>query len=325
MRVLIIGASGFIGTKLATRLAADGRLGSEVILSLTLADVTVPEDAPQPSVGIALDLTDSAAVSSALKRYMPDVIFHLAAVVSGDAETNFDLGYSVNVGGTRNLLDAVRSAGTAGDGPPYRPRLVFTSSLAVFGSPLPRSVPDGQLRTPRSSYGTQKAACELLVEDYSRKGHVDGISVRFPSIAVRPGAPNLAASSFISGIVREPLAGLGAVCPVPPDTECCVASPGAAVGYLLRAARLSGTELDGSRTLSVPGLTVSVAEMIEALGRVAGEEVAGLIRHEPDPFVAGIVASWPRHMEATRARALGFRGDDSYDDIIRAYMKEDRA
>ena len=325
MRVLIIGASGFIGTKLATRLAADGRLGSEVILSLTLADVTVPEDAPQPSVGIALDLTDSAAVSSALKRYMPDVIFHLAAVVSGDAETNFDLGYSVNVGGTRNLLDAVRSAGTAGDGPPYRPRLVFTSSLAVFGSPLPRSVPDGQLRTPRSSYGTQKAACELLVEDYSRKGHVDGISVRFPSIAVRPGAPNLAASSFISGIVREPLAGLGAVRPVPPDTECCVASPGAAVGYLLRAARLSGTELDGSRTLSVPGLTVSVAEMIEALGRVAGEEVAGLIRHEPDPFVAGIVASWPRHMEATRARALGFRGDDSYDDIIRAYMKEDRA
>ena len=321
MHVLVIGASGFIGTKLTNRLAADGAIGDTPITHVTLADVIPPtmplEDVPFGIDTIKFDITDPASIAEVLSG-KPDYIFHLAAVVSGDAEKNFELGYAVNVEGTKLLLEAIRADAN------YTPRLVFTSSLAVFGPPLPAVIPDSQACTPKSSYGTQKAMCELLVEDYTRKGFLDGISIRFPTITVRPGAPNKAASSFISGIIREPVANMPAVCPVSLDTRCAVASPKASVGFLIRAATLTADEVgDGPRTFNMPSLTVSVKEMIASLERTTGKHATELIKHEPDPFIMKIVNSWPQEIEAARAKALGFEPDTSYDTIIETYIDED--
>lgn len=263
MNVLIIGASGFIGRRLGDQLARDGKLigddDCKIIAKLMLADKVKPElprdesdDATQVK-RVEVDITDPASVQTILQD-TPAVIFHLAAIVSGDAETNFELGYKVNVDGTRVLLDAIKVM----EG--YTPRFVFSSSLAVYGPPMPDIIPDDYATTPRGSYGTQKAIVELMLEDYTRKGYVDGVSIRFPTIAIRPGKPNKAASSFVSGMVREPLSGLEAPLPVNMDFRHTVASPQVAVDYLLRAATFH-PEQPGDRTLQMPGVSLTVKEM----------------------------------------------------------------
>jgi nucleoside-diphosphate-sugar epimerase len=246
------------------------------------------------------------------------VIFHLAAIVSGEAELEFDKGYRINMDGTRSLLEAVRSAG-------HCPRLVFASSIAVFGAPFPDAIGDEFFHTPLTSYGTQKAIGELLVSDYTRKGFVDGISLRLPTICVRPGAPNKAASGFFSSIIREPLAGREAVLPVAESVMHWHASPRAAVEFLRHAATLDTAAVGPRRALTMPGLAVTVAEQIAALRAVAGDAVVARIRREPDPFVERIVAGWPRRFDARRALALGFRPDASFEEIVRIHVADELA
>ena len=248
----------------------------------------------------------------------PDVIFHLAAIVSGEAEADFDKGYRVNLDGTRQLFEAIRKVG---DG--YTPRLVFTSSIAVFGAPFPEAIGDEFFETPLTSYGTQKAISELLLADYTRRGFMDGVGIRLPTICVRPGKPNKAASGFFSGIIREPLAGHEAILPVDEDVRHWHASPRSAVGFLVHAAGLEGTRLGTRRTLSMPGVSVTVAEQIAALRKVAGDAVAERIRHEPDPTIMRIVEGWPRNFAPERAIALGFRAETSFEEIIRAHIEDE--
>jgi nucleoside-diphosphate-sugar epimerase len=247
----------------------------------------------------------------------PEVIFHLAAVVSGEAEADFDKGYRVNLEGTRQLFEAIRKEGG------YRPRVVFTSSIAVFGAPFPEAIGDEFLSAPLTSYGTQKAIAELLLSDYSRRGFFDGIGIRLPTICVRPGRPNKAASGFFSGIIREPLAGEQAVLPVPETVRHWFASPRAAVGFLLHASRMNLEQLGARRNLSMPGISATVGEQIEALRRVAGEKAVKLIRREPDPAIQRIVAGWPQNFDARRAAALGFRADSSFEEIIRIHLQDE--
>jgi nucleoside-diphosphate-sugar epimerase len=301
VRTLVIGAAGMIGRKLAARLPGDGRL----------VDVV-----GAPEVEVA-DLAESG-VAAALVADRPELIFHLAAVVSGEAEADFDKGYRVNLDGIRLLLEAIRHVG---DG--YRPRLVFTSSIAVFGEPFPDAIGDEFLAAPLTSYGTQKAIGELLLADYSRRGFVDGIGIRLPTICVRPGAPNRAASGFFSSIIREPLRGEEAVLPVPDDVRHWFASPRAAVGFLLHAAELDTQLLGNRRSLTMPGLSATVAEEIEALRRVAGDEAVRLIRREPDEAIMRIVAGWPRNFDARRALELGFRAEASFEEIVRAHVEDE--
>jgi nucleoside-diphosphate-sugar epimerase len=244
------------------------------------------------------------------------VIFHLAAIVSGEAEQEFDKGYRINLHGTMNLLESVRKAGN-------KPRLVFTSSIAVFGAPFPEKIGDEFFQTPLTSYGTQKAIGELLISDYTRKGLLDGISIRLPTICVRPGAPNKAASGFFSNIMREPLAGKEAVLPVSEDVMHWHASPRAAVGFLLHAATIDGNKVGPRRALSMPGLAVTVGEQIAALRKVAGDKVVARIKREPDAFIQGIVAGWPRNFDTRRAIELGFKPDASFEEIIRIHIEDE--
>jgi D-erythronate 2-dehydrogenase len=248
----------------------------------------------------------------------PELIFHLAAVVSGEAEADFEKGYRVNLDGTRRLFDAIRNIGSG-----YRPRVVFTSSIAVFGAPFPEAIGDEFLSAPLTSYGTQKAICELLLSDYSRRGFFDGIGIRLPTICVRPGKPNKAASGFFSGIIREPLAGQEAVLPVPETVRHWFASPRAAIGFLLHASRIDTARLGARRNLSMPGISATVGEQIGALRKVAGEDAAKLIRREPDATIMRIVEGWPRNFDASRAAALGFRADASFEEIIRAHIEDE--
>jgi nucleoside-diphosphate-sugar epimerase len=248
----------------------------------------------------------------------PELIFHLAAVVSGEAEADFDKGYRVNLDGTRQLFEAIRRAGGN-----YRPRVVFTSSIAVFGAPFPEAIDDEFLNAPLTSYGTQKAIGELLLSDYSRRGFFDGIGIRLPTICVRPGKPNKAASGFFSGIIREPLAGQEAVLPVSESVRHWFASPRAAVGFLMHAAQLDTTKLGNRRNLSMPGICATVGEQIEALRKVAGDQAARLIRREPDPTIERIVSGWPQNFDASRALALGFRADSSFEEIIRIHLQDE--
>ena len=309
--ILIIGAAGMLGRKLAQRLA-DGH-------QLLLHDIVAPESPPGAEARcFASDISEPGA-AAALLESRPDTIFHLAAVVSGEAEADFDKGYRINLDGTRHLLEAIRHVGGG-----YRPRLVFASSLAVFGAPLPDVIGDDHVLTPLSSYGTQKAIGELLVSDYSRRGFVDGIGIRLPTVCVRPGKPNKAASGFFSGIIREPLNGQEAVLPVPTDLRHWFASPRAAVGYLLHAATLDLAALGTRRMLTMPGISVSVAEQIEALRRVAGDAAVARIRHEPDPAILAIVTTWPRAFDAARALALGFVPDAGFEAIVRIYQEDDQ-
>ena len=250
----------------------------------------------------------------------PDIVFHLAAVLSGEAEADLEQGYRVNLDGTRLLLDGIRTAGGG-----YAPRVVFASSIAVFGTPLPDVIGDDQALTPRTSYGTQKAIGELLLTDYTRRGILDGIGIRLPTICVRPGKPNRAASGFFSSIIREPLNGEEAVLPVPDDVRHWHASPRAAVGFLVHAATLDGGALGEHRCLTMPGVSVTVAEQIAALQRIAGDDAVRLIRREPDETVTRIIASWPRSFDALRARSLGFTAETSFDEIIHAHIEDELA
>lgn len=317
MHILIVGAAGMIGRKLAQKLADTGMLNGQSITEMTLFDVVEPI-APSGFDGLAHLLTGDLAnpqTAFELVTGKPDVVFHLAAVVSGEAEQDFEKGYRINMGGTQNLLEAIRLSG-------FCPRFLFTSSLAVFGTPLPDVIPDTFNATPRSSYGTQKAIGELLVNDYSRKGFIDGISLRLPTIVIRPGSPNQAASSFFSSILREPLKGEPAVLPVPKRTRHWFASPRMAVGFLIHAAGLDTAEL-GWRTLNLPGVSASVGEMIRALKRVAGANSADLITEKPDPLIEAITGSWPKAFHPARAKALGFEAETGFTQIIQAYLEEE--
>jgi D-erythronate 2-dehydrogenase len=279
-----------------------------------------PEKPTGAAFAIATDASDLAAPGAATEAVAgrPDVIFHLAAIVSGEAEADFEKGYRVNFAGTRELLEAIR---LAGDG--YRPKLVYASSIAVFGAPFPEAIGDEFFLTPLTSYGTQKAIGELLLADYTRRGFLDGVGIRLPTIVVRPGKPNKAASGFFSSIIREPLAGQDAVLPVSEDVRHWFASPRAAVGFLVHAAGLARERLGARVNLTMPGLCCTVGEEIAALARVAGANVAGRSRREPDETVARIVAGWPQNFDARRAMALGFRAETSFDEIIRAHIEDE--
>jgi len=319
MHILITGAAGMIGRKLTERLVRDGALNGRTIEKLTLTDIVAPA---RPAFAGAADVSaaDIAAPGEAAKLIAgrPDMVFHLAGVVSGEAELDFDKGYRVNLDGTRALFDAIRLAGDA-----YTPRTVFTSSIAVFGAPFPDAIPDEFHLTPLTSYGTQKAMCELMLADYTRRGLLDGVGIRLPSIVVRPGKPNKAASGFFSGIIREPLNGEEAVLPVEESVLHWHASPRSAVGFLVHAAGLPRDKLGSRVNLTMPGVCCTVGEQIAALRRIAGDKVAARIRRAPDALVARIVAGWPSRFEARRALALGFRVEATFDDIIRAHIEDE--
>jgi nucleoside-diphosphate-sugar epimerase len=320
LHILVLGAAGMVGRKLVERLVRDGRLGEAAITRMTLQDIVAPAK-PDTSLKVETIAGDFAVAGFAEKLVAdrPDVIFHLAAIVSGEAELDFDKGYRINLDGTRMLFDAVR---LIGDG--YKPRLVFTSSIAVFGAPFPDAIGDEFVNAPLLSYGTQKAIGELLLADYSRRGFFDGVGIRLPTICVRPGAPNKAASGFFSNILREPLAGKEAVLPVSEDVRHWHATPRSAVGFLLHAATMDTAKIGPRRNLTMPGLSATVGEQIAALRRVAGDNVANRIKRVPDPFIVGIVDGWPRNFEAKRARELGFTTEEkSFDDIIRIHIEDE--
>lgn len=320
MHILVIGAAGMVGRKLVERLAQDGQIGGREIAKATLHDVVTP---PVPSHAKFSCVTTASDFSlpgetAKLVAGRPDIIFHLAAIVSGEAEQDFDKGYRINLDGTMQLFAAIRALG---DG--YKPRVVFTSSIAVFGAPFPEAIGDEFFTTPLTSYGTQKAIGELLLSDYSRKGFFDGIAIRLPTICVRPGAPNKAASGFFSNIIREPLAGHEAVLPVAETVRHWHASPRSAVGFLLHAATMDLTRLGWRRALSMPGLSVTVGEQIEALRRIAGDKVVARIKHIPDPTIIKIVEGWPRNFDTSRAVSLGFKAETRFDDIIRIHIEDE--
>jgi nucleoside-diphosphate-sugar epimerase len=318
MRILITGAAGMVGRKLTARLMKDGQIAGRTITELDLHDIVPSGVQSVPGIAVHTLTADLAAAgeAEAIIARQPDLVFHLAGIVSGEAEANFDLGYRVNLTGTQHLFDAIRLSG--------RPiRVVFTSSIAVFGAPFPEIIPDDFHNTPLTSYGTQKLMCELLLADYTRRGFMDGIGIRLPTICVRPGKPNKAASGFFSGIIREPLAGMEAILPVPRDVVHTHASPRSAVGFLMRAAEMDGAKVGPRRNLTMPGVGVTVGEQIEALERVAGSNVISLIRDVPDATIWAIVKGWPTRFEAKRSRELGFTAETSFDEIIRAHIEDE--
>jgi len=280
--------------------------------------------APPKPVGFAGTVDASASdiaapgVAEKLIAGRPEVVFHLAGVVSAEAEVDFEKGYRVNLDGTRGLFEAIRQSGNDD-----KPRVVFTSSIAVFGAPFPEAIPDEFHLTPLTSYGTQKAMCELMLADYTRRGFFDGVGLRLPSIVVRPGKPNKAASGFFSGIIREPLSGQVAVLPVAESVLHWHASPRSAVGFLVHAAGLSRDELGSRTNLTMPGVCCTVGEQIAALRRIAGDTVAARIRREPDELIMRIVNGWPSRFDPRRALALGFQVEASFDDIIRAHIEDE--
>jgi nucleoside-diphosphate-sugar epimerase len=319
MHVLIIGAAGMIGRKLTERLAGEGHLNGVAISKVTLTDVVAPKPGALPfAVATRTDDLSVPGTAEALIAERPDLIYHLAAIVSGEAEADFDKGYRINLDGTRYLLEAIRKTG---DG--YKPKLIFTSSVAVFGAPFPQAIGDEFHLTPLTSYGTQKAIGELLLADYSRRGFLDGVGIRLPTICVRPGAPNKAASGFFSGIIREPLAGVEAVLPVEDDVRHWYASPRAAIGFLVHAASLTREQLGSRINLSMPGLSETVGGQIAALRKVAGEAVVKRIIRKPDPVIMKIVEGWPRNFDTSRAAKLGFKAESSFEEIIRIHVEDE--
>src|SRR3984893_13817259 len=320
MHILITGAAGMIGRKLVARLVAAGALNGKPMDEFTLIDVSAPQKPEGFSGNVATSAADIADVAAARAAIAgrPDVIFHLAAVVSGEAELDFEKGIHVNLDGSRALIEAIR---TAGEG--YRPRLVFTSSIAVFGAPFPQAIGDEFHLTPLTSYGTQKAIVELLLADYTRRGFLDAIGIRLPSIVVRPGRPNKTASGVFSSIIREPLNGEEAVLPVEDSVLHGHASRRAAVGFLIHAAGVDRENLSPRVNLTMPGVCCTVAEQIAALRRIAGDKVAARIRRAPDPPVRPVVAGWPSRFDPRRALALGLQGEASFEDIIRVHIADE--
>ncbi|MBV9757658.1 MAG: SDR family oxidoreductase [Alphaproteobacteria bacterium] len=322
MHVLITGAAGMIGRKLTSRLVAEGGIAGRAIAAFTLLDVVAPEQPAGFSGAVNARAADLSAPGEAARAVAerPDVIVHLAAIVSGEAEADFEKGYRVNLDGTRALFEAIRLSGQQ---QAYKPRVVFTSSVAVFGAPFPDAIGDEFFTTPLTSYGTQKAIGELLLSDYSRRGFFDGIGIRLPTICIRPGKPNKAASGFFSNILREPLVGEEAVLPVSEDVRHWYASPRAAVGFLVHAASIELGPLGWRRNLNMPGLSATVGEEIAALRKAAGEKAVRLIRREPDATIARIVEGWPRNFDTRRALGLGFRAETSFDEIVRAHIEDE--
>jgi D-erythronate 2-dehydrogenase len=318
MKVLITGGAGFLGSRLARTLLQRGQIAGEPLVELVLADLAAP----------AADLASDSRVRvwtgallnqcEDLRRQSLDLVFHLAAAVSAECEADLDLGLRSNLDTTRALLDALRAAG--------KPRFVFSSSVAVFGGdvdqPLPRVIHDHTLPVPQTSYGIQKFVCEQLIADYTRRGLIDGRSVRLMTVTVRPGRPNAAASGFLSSIIREPLNGQTTICPVPSDTLVAVASPQRAIEGLLAGAEAT-PEAWGSRTaVNLPGLTVTVREMLEALEAAAGPAVRSLVHFEEDPAIARMIFGWPTAFESARARRLGLAADPDFLSIVRQFQKE---
>lgn len=321
MKILVTGAAGMIGRKLVERLVRDGSLGGKPIESLTLVDVVdspVPPEAP-PTKPIVCDFSEKG-VAATLIGERPDVIFHLAAIVSGDAEANFEKGYRINFNGSWALLEAIRLESEKN---PYKPRFVFASSLAVFGPPFPESIPDDFAPTPSTSYGTQKAMIELMLSDYSRKGFVDGVGVRLPTICIRPGKPNKAASSFFSGILREPLNGQAANLPVGEDVRHWFASPRAAVGFFVTAATIDTQPLGARRAMTMPGVSATVGDEIAALRQAAGDEAVARIKRIDDPFVAKIVTGWAGRYTTETATRMGFTAEKDFSEIIKVYQEDE--
>ena len=323
MKVVITGGTGFIGRRLARRLLDLGALTgpsgrAEEIDSLLLFDIAAPDmpELEDPRVSVAAgEISDRDRVFALVDR--DDVsVFHLASVVSGGGEKDFDLAMRVNLTGGLNVMEACRAR--AG-----QPRLVFASSIAVFGgAAMPHRVGDRVKQTPQTTYGTTKAICELLINDYTRKGFLDGRSARLPTVIVRPGKPNAAASSFVSGLFREPLNGETCVLPVQPDTAMPLLGYRSIVEGLVRLHELDGAVLGDDRAVGLPSLTVTVAEMIAALRRVAGDRPLGEIKVEPDPFIEAICKTWPQDADDERATALGLPRDGSLDEIVEAYIAD---
>ncbi|MBX5222896.1 SDR family oxidoreductase [Rhizobium sp. NLR8a] len=322
MHVMILGAAGMVGRKLVERIEREPLTFGRPVTRLTLADAfppPVPEALRSVTTALRVDLAGAGAADRLIEG-QPELIFHLAAIVSGEAEADFDKGYAVNLDGTRALFDAIRQLGLKTT---YVPRVVFASSIAVFGTPFPEVIPDEFFTTPLTSYGTQKAIAELLLADYSRRGIFDGIGIRLPTICVRPGAPNKAASGFFSNILREPLVGREAVLPVSDSVRHWFASPRAAVGFFVHAATIDTTRIGARRNLTMPGLSALVSEEIDALRRVAGDKAVALIKRVPDPVIERIVAGWPTQFDATRASALGFTAETSFDEILQVHIEDE--
>jgi nucleoside-diphosphate-sugar epimerase len=321
MDVLITGGAGFLGVKLAKKLLERGTLagsdGKQHTLSrIVLLDQVAAQGFTDPRiVSMTGDVADAASVARALTPSI-QTVFHLAAVVSGEAESDFDLGMRINLDATRILLEQARRNGN-------KPRFVFTSSVAVFGGDLPAKVLDTTPATPQGSYGAQKAMCELMVTDYARKGFVDGRSVRLPTVSVRPGKANKAASSFASGIIREPLNGVAAICPVPANTRMWVLSPRSTVNNLIHAHEVDGVVFGTAGAVNLPGLSITVGEMVAAMGRVAGEVPVKLIQWQEDAAIMKLVRTWPGDFITTRGENMGFVRDTNYDDVVRAYMDDE--
>ena len=322
MRVVITGGGGFLGLKLARALLARGRLtgadgGERSIERLVLLDAQYPQDLPQdPRLEIVRgDIADQATIARVIAPET-ESLFHLAAIVSGGAEADFDLGMRVNLDGTHLALERLRQCKRP-------PRVVFASSVAAFGGDLPAVLDDSTAAAPQTSYGTQKVVCEYLLGDYSRKGFLDARSLRLPTIVVRPGKPNAAASSFASSILREPLNGVDCDCPVDPQTGVWLLSPRRVIEAFVHAHELSAAAWGWQRVLNLPGITASVAQMIETLARVAGERVAKRVQWRPDDRIRAIVRTWPVRFETPRALALGFRPDPDLATVIRDYIADE--
>ncbi|KRA01160.1 MAG: D-erythronate dehydrogenase [Achromobacter sp.] len=321
MKILITGGAGFLGQRLARKLLERGTLSLEggkpqAITQIDLLDVVKADALQDPRVrSLEGDIADPAVLRQAID-IETRAIFHLAAIVSGQAEADFDLGMRINLDASRALLETCRALG-------HKPRVIFTSSVAVYGGNLPDTVRDDTALNPQSSYGTQKAIAELLLADYTRRGFVDGRVLRLPTISVRPGRPNAAASSFASGIIREPLNGEPAVCPVGADTRLWLLSPRGAIQALIAGCELDADAVADRAPINLPGVSVTVAEMAQALREVAGDEVADRISWQADARVERIVGSWPGRWDTSRAARLGLTGDGSFADIVRAYMADD--